>query len=167
MRLVYPYWKWVVFHVWKETVCPFTAFLSDYVVLQLLSVHLLYKCKCVKKLLKPTWFLHIHFCLDDPSEAGVWGGLLFVNWNNKFISWLGNYCYSLVLKCRLRKLLQISSVYCFIDTPSCRQPIVLSICLILSLLPHCRPNPAKAPSKQTIRTKKQANKHIHVAKAMS
>lgn len=86
-----------------ESSSPFTAPLSGSVVLFTLCVW--YKCKCVKKLLKLTWFLQIPFCLDDPGQAGDGGSLPFGNWNNKFMSWLGNAFLVVGVKMLLKEIL--------------------------------------------------------------
>ena len=81
-------------------------------------------------------------------------------------SWVGSEIrfYLLVLKCCLRKFLQIRNVYCFIDTPSCHHPTFLSVCLILSplpSLPHTPPKAQKIPSKQQKKPNpKPTNAHI-------
>lgn len=68
--------------------------------------------------------------------------------------------YLLVLKCRLRKFLQICTVYCFIDAPSCHHSAFPSTYLILSLLPSQPPQKHKKPKQTKNHHPKPKNTHI-------
>lgn len=159
MWLLYLQWKWVGFHLWKAAVlsqplCQALWFFS-------LCVCVWYKCKCVKKLLKLTWFLQIPFCLDDPGQAGDGGSLPFGNWNNKFMSWLGNAFLVVGVKMLLKEILtnmwHILLHWHFL-LPSFYVPIHLPRSFSSSL-PSFSP-PPKSTKKQTKKThSKPTNTH--------
>lgn len=122
----------------------------------ILGACMLYKCKCVRKLLKLTWFLSVWMILAKQEFEVAYP--LATRVTNL---WAGSeiHFYLLVLKCCLRKSLQICSVYCFIVTPSCHHPTFPSICLLLS--PPCSLHHPKAQKNPKQTNKKTPNQQTH------